>query len=216
MNDNELNSIAALFQKCKDTIFFTILRYRGMKKVILSLLALLPLCLAAQDYDFAKKIGGNTLYFYITSTGGKKGATVEVTYPGNNEEKPWKGYREPSGQLAIPETVTPDRSRGRNADPEDDDTTIYTVTSIRYNAFAGCDRITRLTLPSTLKEIGEGAFAGCKKIDYIVSQAPNPPKLDESSFDKVNLDIPMRVPTGSYELYHQAVGWRQFSEITEY
>ena len=34
--------------------------------------------------------------------------------------------------------------------------------------------------------------------------------------DKVNLDIPMRVPAGSYELYHQAVGWRQFSEITEY
>ena len=102
MNDNELNSIAALFQKCKDTIFFTILRYRGMKKVILSLLALLPLCLAAQDYDFAKKIGGNTLYFYITSTGGKKGATVEVTYPGNNEEKPWKGYISPASHCPPP------------------------------------------------------------------------------------------------------------------
>ena len=170
----------------------------------------------AQEYDFAKKIGGNTLYFYITSTGGKNGATVEVTYPGNSEEQPWKGFRKPSGQLTIPDVVTPDRSRGRHADPEDDYTTVYTVTAIRYFAFAGCDRITRLTLPSTIKDIGEGAFAGCKRIEYIVSQNPEPPKLDESSFDQVDLDIPVRVPTATYASYHQAVGWRQFSEITEY
>ena len=161
------------------------MRYPAMKTAILTLLAFLPLCLCAQEYDFAKKIGGNTLYFYITSTGGKDG-------------------------------VTPDRSRGRNANPDDDDTTIYTVTAIRYFAFAGCDRITRLTLPATIKEIGEGAFAGCKRIEYIVSQNPEPPKLDESSFDQVDLDIPVRVPMATYESYHQAVGWRQFTEITEY
>lgn len=187
-----------------------------MKKTIMLFILLLPLCLRAQDYDFAKKIGGNTLYFYITSTGGKNGPTVEVTYPGNSEEEPWKGFRKPSGQLTIPDVVTPDRSRGRHANPEDDDTTVYTVTSIRYFAFAGCDRIIRLSLPATIKEIGEGAFAGCKRIEYIVSQATEPPRLDESSFDKVDLDIPVRVPAATYESYHQAVGWRQFTEITEY
>ncbi len=192
------------------------MRYPAMKTAILTLLAFLPLCLCAQEYDFAKKIGGNTLYFYITSTGGKNGPTVEVTYPGNSEEEPWKGFRKPSGQLVIPDVVTPDRSRGRNANPDDDDTTLYTVTAIRYFAFAGCDRITRLTLPATIKEIGEGAFAGCKRIEYIVSQNPEPPKLDESSFDQVDLDIPVRVPMATYETYHQAVGWRQFTEITEY
>lgn len=187
-----------------------------MKKALFTFILLLPVCLFAQEYDFAKKIGGNTLYFYITSTGGKNGPTVEVTYPSDNEEQPWKGFRKPSGQLAIPETVTPDRSRGRNADPEDDDTTVYAVTAIRYNAFAGCDRITRLTLPPSLREMGEGAFAGCRRLSYIVSQSQEPPRLDESSFDQVDLDIPVRVPTGTYEAYHQAVGWRQFSEITEY
>ena len=55
------------------------MRYPAMKTAILTLLAFLPLCLCAQEYDFAKKIGGNTLYFYITSTGGKNGPTVEVT-----------------------------------------------------------------------------------------------------------------------------------------
>jgi len=192
------------------------MRYSGMKKALLTLLALLPLYLCAQEYDFAKKIGGNTLYFYITSTGGKNGPTVVVTFPADNEEQPWKGFRKPSGQLVIPETVTPDRSRGRHADPDDDDTTVYTVTAIRYFAFAGCDRIKRLTLPPTIRDIGEGAFAGCTRIEYIVSQASEPPRLDESSFDKVNLDIPVRVPAATYELYHQAVGWRQFSEIVEY
>jgi len=187
-----------------------------MKKTTILILLLLPLCLMAQDYDFAKKIGGNTLYFYITSTGGKHGPTVEVTYPGSSEESPWKGFHKPSGQLDIPELVTPDRSRGRDADSDDDDTTIYTVTAIRYSAFAGCDRITRLSLPSSIKEVGESAFAGCKRIAHIVSYATEPPKLDESSFDQVDLDIPVRVPMATYEAYHQAVGWRQFSEITEF
>ena len=71
------------------TIFLVHLRYEGMKKMLLLCFVLPALACVAQDYDFAKKIGGNTLYFYITSTGGKKGATVEVTYPGASEEEPW-------------------------------------------------------------------------------------------------------------------------------
>ena len=188
----------------------------SMKKILMIGLALLPLLCAAQDYDFAKKIGGNTLYFYITSTGGQKGATVEVTYPGASEEAAWKGFSRPSGQLTIPDKVTPDRAKGRNADPEDDDTTIYTVTYINYFAFSGCDRVTRLVIPASVKQIGESAFAGCKRIEYIVVEAPQPPRMDESAFDKVDLDIPLRVPAGTYELYKDAVGWRMFTEILEY
>ena len=187
-----------------------------MKKILLFCLTLLPVLCMAQDYDFAKKIGGNTLYFYITSTGGKNGATVEVTYPGASEEAPWKGFARPSGQLAIPEKVTPDRAKGRNADPEDDDTTIYTVTSINYFAFSGCDRVTRLVIPASVKQIGEGAFAGCRKVEYIVVEAPTPHRMDESAFDGVDLDIPLRVPAGTFEQYKDAVGWRMFTEIIEY
>ena len=187
-----------------------------MRKWIMLAFVLLPMLGVAQDYDFAKKIGGNTLYFYITSTGGKKGATVEVTYPGASEEEPWKGHAKPGGQLAIPEKVTPDRAKGRHADPEDDDTTVYTVTSINYCAFSGCDRITRLVIPATVTQVGESAFAGCKRIEYIVVEAPRPPRMDESAFDQVDLDIPLRVPPGTYELYKEAVGWRMFTEILEY
>ncbi len=203
-------------KECANTIIVEKLRYPSMKKMLLLCLLLLPMLSMAQDYDFAKKVGGNTLYFYITSTGGKKGATVEVTYPGASEEEPWKGYARPSGQLSIPEKVTPDRAKGRNADPEDDDTTIYTVTSINYFAFSGCDRITRLVIPASVTQVGESAFAGCKRLEYIVVEAPQPPRMDESAFDKVDLDIPLRVPPSTYELYKEAVGWRMFTEILEY
>ena len=186
-----------------------------MKITIALILSLLPLLVWAQDYDFAKNIGDNTLYFSILTTGGKNGPTVEVSFP-NTEENPWKGYSKPRGQLTIPDVVTPDRSKAKNADPEDDDTTIYKVVSIRYNAFQGCDRITKLILPSTIKRIEEFAFDGCKRIEYIVCEALEPPRLDESSFDKVDINIPLRVPTGTYEKYKDAIGWRVFTEIIEY
>ena len=156
--------------------------------------------LQAQDYDFSAKIGGNTLYFYITSTAKN---TVEVAYPGPSEDEPWKGARKPHGQVSIPETVTYD-------------SVLYKVTSIRYCAFKGCDRITLLVIPSGIKEIGEEAFDGCKGIKNIVSTAIVPPRLDESSFNGVSLDIPVRVPTGTYSNYETAVGWRQFTEIIEF
>lgn len=186
-----------------------------MKKIALLLLALLPCWAMAQDYDFAKKVGGNTVYFSILTTGGKNGATVEVAFP-SDENHPWKGVSKPSGVLTIPEMVTPDRSTAKGADPEDDDTTVYTVVAVRYNAFMGCDRITKLVLPPTVRKIEENAFACCKRVETIVVQAAQPPMMDESAFDGVNLDNPLRVPTGTYELYKDAVGWRMFREIIEY
>lgn len=186
-----------------------------MKKLVLILLALLPILSMAQEFDFAKTIGGNKIYFAILTTGGKQGPTVEVTFP-HSEEQPWKGYTKPSGTLSIPETVTPDRSRAKDADPDDDDTTIYRVVSIRYNAFQGCDKITRLVLPPSIIRIEENAFAGCRKIANLVSQAPEPPRLDESSFLDVDINIPVRIPSGSFERYNQSLGWRIFTEMVEY
>ena len=168
--------------------------------LVLALLCwLVPACsVMGQEYDFAVKYGGNKLYYYITGNN-----TVEVTYPGKNEDEPWKGYRCPTGQVTIPEQVM-------------FDSVVYRVTAIRYNAFNGCKGITHLVLPSTLTEIGEGAFAGCKRIKYLVCMAIVPPRLDESSFDGVSLEIPVRVPAGTYPNYQQAVGWRQFTEIVEF
>ena len=172
-----------------------------MRKILV--LLFFTLCVSpafAQDFDFSAKIGGNTLYFYITSMAKN---TVEVAYPGPSEEEPWKGARKPHGHLSIPEAV-------------EYDSVLYKVTAIRYFAFAGCDKITLLVIPSGIQEIGEGAFSGCKNIKNIVSTAIVPPRLDESSFDGVSVDIPVKVPTGTYQNYQQAEGWRVFTEIVEF
>lgn len=176
-----------------------------MKKILLAFsffcLALCqPNCLRAQAYDFSKTIGGNTLYFYILS---ERDRTVELAYPGPSEDRPWKGFSKPSKQLSIPAVVLYD-------------SVTYNVVSIGYNAFAGCDRITKLVLPPTLREIGESAFAGCTRIADIVTQSAEAPKLDESSFDGVDVDAPVRVITGALSKFEQAVGWRQFTQIIEY
>ena len=186
-----------------------------MKALWAVCLCLLSTVVVAQDYDFAKKIGGNTLYFIILTTGGKDGPTVEVTYP-HTEEDPWKGSVRPRGSVAIPEVVTPDRSKDKDADPEDDDTTVYKVVSVNYCAFKGCDRITRLTIPSTVRRVGELAFGGCRRMEYLVCCAQEPPRLDESSFEGIDISIPVRIPAGSYEKYKEAPGWRVFTEMVEF
>ena len=168
--------------------------------VIISLMLLPTALLPAQDFDFSAKVGGNTLYFYITDMHRN---TVEVAYPGPSEDDPWKGIRKPHGQLSIPETVVYD-------------SVTYKVTSIRYYAFRGCDHITLLVIPSGITEIGEGAFEGCKRIKNIISAAIAPPRLEQSTFDGVDLDILVRVPSGSYPNYQQAEGWRLFTEIIEF
>lgn len=174
-----------------------------MKKCIfisLCFAALLPALCQAQAFDFSRTIGGNELYFYILS---ERDRTVEVAYPGPSEEQPWKGFAKPSKQLTIPAVVLYD-------------SLTYNVVSISYYAFADCSRVTKLVLPPTLKEIGESAFAGCTRIAEIVTQSAEAPRLDESSFEGVDVDTPVRVITGALPKFENAVGWRQFTQIIEY
>ena len=43
----------------------------------------------------------------------------------------------------------------------------YTVTAIAANAFNGCDRITKVIVPNSIKTIGGKAFNGCKSLSAI-------------------------------------------------
>ena len=65
--------------------------------------------------------------------------TVEVTH------KDYAGY---VGRITIPETVTVSEKT-------------YKVTGIGYQAFAGCESLSSITLPEGLTSIGEYAFASC-------------------------------------------------------
>lgn len=86
--------------------------------------------------------------------------TCEVYYRYSN----WSGHEDPAisseteGHVTIPETVTV-YSRSQQV--------TYTVIRIGVGAFYGCNKITGVTIPSTIKSIGSGAFWGCSSLSCI-------------------------------------------------
>lgn len=76
---------------------------------------------------------------------------VKVTYKGND----CKDYRhEYSGVVVIPNKLT---YEGKN----------YTVTEIDDYAFSGCSKITSISIPNSVWNIGFCAFSGCKGLREI-------------------------------------------------
>ncbi|MDY6288751.1 MAG: leucine-rich repeat protein, partial [Bacteroidales bacterium] len=120
-----------------------------------SLLAILLMALALPQsvraaYDFsAVAPSGQTLYYNITSA-----TEVEVTYPGSEEWRPYYGFTNPTGDLAIPASVSYSG-------------TTYTVTSIGYAAFQYCSGLTSVTIPNSVTSIGSSAFYGCSGLTSV-------------------------------------------------
>ena len=79
------------------------------------------------------------IYYNILS---EEDMTVEVTYNGSNAAYNTNEYE---GHVTIPATVVINSKT-------------YTVTSIKANTFAYCEKISGITIPNTIKNIGEGAF----------------------------------------------------------
>ena len=111
-----------------------------MKKIFSLFAALIvTTCLWAANF----KCGG--LYYDILSD-----STVSVTY---EQYASLYNYNEIEGDLIIPSTVT---YNGKT----------YTVTSIGTQAFTNCPMLS-VTIPSSVKKIGMGAFAGCSSLTSI-------------------------------------------------
>ena len=83
----------------------------------------------------------------------------------------------------------------------------YTVTNIANEAFKDVDDVETVTLPRTLKEIGDGAFAGCKALkEVVVSEAATSSKMSAVRYGKIQ-----RVATRAAG-YGMRIGERAFAD----
>ena len=124
-------------------------------------------------------------------------ATVTATHLGDYS---WDGFTQPSGSLAIPSTVTYNSQT-------------YFVTSIGYAAFDDCCSITGITIPNSVTSIGNYAFKDCSGLTSITSEAYPAPRIGMDAFDGVSSAIPVNIPCGSGNSYHNR--WSYFSNFAE-
>ena len=93
------------------------------------------------------------------------------------------------------------------------------VTSIGSGAFWNCSGITKITIPKSVKTIGNKAFACNDKLEvYVEWDDPSDETLsfDQQAFsDNIFQQGTLYVPTGTKSLYQQTEPWNNFVNIME-
>lgn len=122
------------------------------------------------------------------------------------------GDDQATGNYAIPQAV---KHSNRTWD----------VTTIAARAFMGKRGITELTIPHSIRSIGENAFFDCVNVKTIHSRSREPIVLGtaktraeggSSVFDGIDKETcVLYVPEGCVDAYRTAAGWNEFKNIKE-
>lgn len=94
------------------------------------------------------------------------------------------------------------------------------VTLICDYAFNGCSRITKITIPKSVRYIGYEAFACNDKLEvYVEWEDPSDETLSfaqQPFSDEIMQSGTLYVPTGTKAIYEQTEPWKNFVTILEY
>ena len=85
------------------------------------------------------------------------------------------------------------------------------ISSIRATAFFDCDNLKRITIPSSVTEIGSYAFENCSLLERVTVLATTPPTLGEDVFLNTSEDLKIYVPSESLQLYKDE--WSDYENI---
>lgn len=83
------------------------------------------------------------------------------------------------------------------------------LTKIGSNCFSGAP-IKQITIPDTVTEIGDMAFALCRQLESITCLAATPPALGTGAFSDA-AGFPIKVPAASVAAYKAADGWKDYA-----
>ena len=83
------------------------------------------------------------------------------------------------------------------------------VTEIGENAFAGCDKITRIVIGNNVTKIGKNAFLGCHKLEVITIKRAVPPVSEDAFWGGINNNCILEVPSGCKEAYIDSWNWKR-------
>lgn len=78
--------------------------------------------------------------------------------------------------------------------------------------FSECD-FSEITIPSTVTEVGNEAFAWNRNLVKVSCKSVTPPACKDRSFILIGPDPVLYVPAESIDAYKEAEGWRKFSQI---
>ncbi|MBR4738699.1 MAG: leucine-rich repeat domain-containing protein [Bacteroidales bacterium] len=89
------------------------------------------------------------------------------------------------------------------------------VLGIANNAFLYCRYMDRVSLPSTLHFVGEGAFKDCEELDTVQLLCEEPPAVSDDSFDGVQPLPVLVVPCSTATVYGSTEYWRSHTIVED-
>ncbi len=176
------------------------------------------ICSYANNYFYCTSISNKTLYRYSSSS-----SYGDITYAGEFSKSSYRpntkfeinrktyslnginyihgvngaivsGINTLSGDVTMPNSIKPGDGKA------------YSVIGIAPGAFKNCSA-TSITIPSTVKNIGNNAFEGCTKLKSLTFKSENPVAL--ASADALPYDITLCVSSSAVASYKAAEGWSE-------
>ena len=88
-----------------------------------------------------------------------------------------------------------------------------TVKTIETNAFHGCTALTSIELPEAVTLIETGAFDGCYALNTILVRGKTPANLDGEKIFEKNKELKIYVPDGTVDTYKKA--WPEYKDYIQ-
>lgn len=94
------------------------------------------------------------------------------------------------------------------------------ITAVADRSFAECDRLQKITLPSSVERLGYGAFYNCTRLSEIYLKPTTPPTIDSGTgsadlFGNTPADLTIYVPMGSVSKYTSNSNWARYEKYIQ-